>query len=457
MKMKSLDALKDVRHKFVEQEDQANLIKAQEQTRKQEADRELSALSVSGYEIDHDQYRRRDLMIQKLLTVALEHVTKLESPKTATKILSRAVAISPSAGIKRYVSSANQSLKNFMRVSRKKKTRFGKYNPTHAKAHWMDKFHESIQEALLEVQTDVQKREGNFFHSLIEHRSSLPIELPATKKHTFKKSPVMVTIRGNVYDISKHVGPRVIEGRLVMLSQAHLIGINTNKDKATKAIIAKANALAATKYGATVYDKPIHRPSKNILWFLVLDFGFNVDTAIFAEDLSVAANVEGVEAPYQTANLSDYVQRFNQMMDRKQKINLQVQRTNRLDFEAKFSHVYEDLEHETRRLEVLVEIQRKLEKEFASLTSPDGEPENGLSLKQYYSHHFDNFFHKFMRSQIATSINFTTTRYAVFEQKMLARYTYHVADQVRREATKARYIIKAIRKKLEEEKLKFLA
>lgn len=450
MPIKTFDDLKDVRHKF-------EIADELDRRAEKKASSSMRDLLRNSKYADHSDLRKRDLIIQELLQLALSHVNKINSPRTAIKVLSRASGIAQgiqsSTGIQKNIIAAVQALKNYVKVSRKKKTKFGKYDPTLAKSHWMQKFNEAIQNSILEVQTDIQKREGTFFSSLVSNaKTDLPINLPASKKFLTVTAPVIVSLKVSPAKVNTKTKFSIIEGRLILLPEAKLVGVNAPKMKATKGVVAAVDAHVQRKHGATVYNIPVSRPAKNILWFLVLDFGVNVESAVFAESVSLSGGVDGVSTPIEAASLSDYVAKFNELRTQRQFLNLQTQRTNRIEFEKDYAPVIKDLAYEKRRLEAVLEYKSNLEKEFAGLTSMDNEVETGLAIKQYDTKAFDEFFHDFIRLQQSSSVNRNKARLEVLEQRLEARYVYFCHQEVAREATKSRAIIKGIIARLEQAK-----
>lgn len=455
MLMKTFEGLKEVRGKFKDTEDAAK-----EDAANREANSVIRNLVNSSKYGDHESLRKRDLIIQELLQLVLMHVNQLNSPRTAIKILGRASGIAQSRQqrskdnpIQSNVIGAGQALKNYLKVGRKRKTKFGKYNPTHAKAHWLQKFNDCIQDALVEVQVDIQKREGSFFENLIRSaKTELPIKLPESKKVVYATAPVVVNLKTSAAKVDNRVKFSIIEGRLILLPKAKLVGLNTTKTKTTKGLVATANKHAEKKYGATVYPVALARPSKNILWFLVLDFGVNIDSAVFSENLSVTSDVEGISDPREAATLADYVTRFNALKEQRQQINREAQKTARLDFERDFANVYSDIKIERRKLEALVEAQGILANQFALLTSMDHEAETGLAIKQYDTNAFDAFFNDFIRLQQAQAVNRNKARLEALAQRIEARYTFFCHQQLAREATKSRATLKAMLARLEDAK-----
>ena len=451
MPIKTFDDLKDVRHKF----EVADELDRQADKRAGSSVREL--LRNSKY-ADHSDLRKRDLIIQELLQLALAHVNKINSPRTAIKVLSRASGIAQSVQssnnlIQKNIIAAAQALKNYLKVSRKKKTKFGKYDPTLAKSHWMQKFNEALQNSILEVQTDIQKREGTFFANVVGNaKTDLPINLPASKKYLTVTAPIIVNLKASPAKVSSKTKFSIIEGRLILIPEAKLIGVNAPRMKATKGVVADVDAHAQRKHGATVYPVPVARPAKNILWFVVLDFGVSIESAVFAESIAISSGVDGISTPIEASSLSDYVNKFNELKAQRQLVNLQTQRHNRKEFEQDFSHVINDLKYEKRRLESVLEYKTNLEKAFASLTSLDNEEESGLTIKQYDTKIFDEFFADFIKMQQNSAVNRNRARLEVLDQRIEARYVYFCHQEVMREATRSRAIIKGIVARLEQAK-----
>lgn len=450
MHAKTFEALKDIRGKFEEP--------VEEKEVRHRTSNTVRDLANSMKYADHATLRKRDLMIQEILGVVLIHINQLNSPKTALQLLGKASGLSQNRQsadnqIQKNIIKAGQALKNYLKVTRKKKTRFGKYDPTAARSHWMNAFNENLQEAILAVQTDIQKREGTFFEKLIQNsRSDLPIKLPDTKKVTYVESPMVVNLKTSPTNVDKRTKFRIVEGKLILLAKANLIGLNTTKNKATKGLVATANKYAEKKFGATVYPSAIPRPSKNIMWFLVLDFGVNIDSATFAEDMALTKSVGGIVDPQEAATLADYVNQFNAIKERQRIVNLENQKAARKAFEAEFDYVFEDLKIEKRKLEGLVEVQGILAKEFSSLTSLTGEVADGLQVKQYNTKAFDAFFETFMRQQMSHAEKRNHARLSVLDQRVEARYIYFCHAEVAIAATRSRAIIKGIQARLDEAK-----
>lgn len=491
MKIKSLQALKKVRHKFVDQEAESrreeearlrrieqNLLRDRERHRAkqlEDAEREVDVASAETTKAitklndkkysDHNDIRRRDLAVEELLSLALHHVTQLNSYDTAKRILSRANALLPSeVNVRRFADATNKNpirrafiaLNNLVKVSKKKRYRIGgKYDGTNAKQHWLNVFHEAIQDAFVEVRIDIQKREGSFFSSINSVMSDLPTMISNDKKYIRKTAQVVVNVRGSLKGIYPSAKPKLIEAKLVLLNKANLIGIKTTPGlRATKGQLKEANEIAAKKYEATVYHAPIPRPSQNIMWFLVLDFGVGIDAAMFPEHMSTSG-LQEAQSPIVASNLSDFIRKFNDAQDQRQRVNMEINRTLRLEFEAAHRETYDIVKTNNIVLDALVTKKKELEEEFASLTSFDGDAQNGLSIRSYNTK-FDDFFMQFMRRQISSSVNMRDTRLGVIEQRKDARYVYWLHRQVLLEASKIRSRLAAINAQLQEEKLRIL-
>lgn len=491
MRMKSFKALKSIRHKFVDQkaeskkEEQARLRRIEEKLRterenykaQQLADAEQSSATAtkeankaiskfSKKYPDHQEIRTRDLAVEELLSLALHHVTHLNSFDTAKRILTRANMLLPSeVNIRRFANSTNKNpirrayiaLNNLIKVSKKKKYRTGgKYDPTHAKQHWKNAFNEAIQDAFLEVRIDIHKREGTFFSSINTMTSDLPVVMSESKKYITRTSPLVVNVKGSLKAIHPDAKPRLIEGKLVLLNNVNLIGLRaTPAMRATKGQIKDANEIAGRKFEATVYPIPIARPSQNIMWFLVLDFGVAIDAAMFTEHMSTSGIIEA-QSPIVASNLSDFIQRFTAVKEQHARMQMQVNRELRLNFERDHAEMYDLIRTNQTVLDALIEKKKQLEEEFASLTSFDGDSQGGLPIRSYNTK-FDDFFIKFIRRQIATAAgSLREARLAAIDQRIEARYIYWLHNEVLIEASKLRSRIHAIQEQLKFEKLRLL-
>lgn len=491
MRMKSFKALKSIRHRFVDQaaenkrEEEARLRRIErklrterEQYRAQqladadkesedvskEASKQVNKLTDKKY-LDHNDIHRRDLAVEELLSLALHHVTHLNSFDTAKRILSRANALLPSeVNVRRFANDNNKNpirqayiaLNNLIKVSKKKRYKTGgKYDGTYAKQHWMNKFNEAIQEAFLEVRIDINKREGTFFTSINSMTSDLPVVMSDEKKYIRKTTQVVVNVRGSLKAIYKEAKPKLIEGKLVLLQKANLIGIRaTPAMRATKGQLQTANEIAAKRYEATVYNMPVARPSQNIMWFLVLDFGVGIDAVMFPEYMSTSGIPEA-QSPVVASNLADFIQRFNEAKTQQSRMNMEINRQKRVEFESAHAEIYDMIKSNEIVLDALVEKKKALEEEFSSLTSFDGDGQTGLSIRSYNTK-FEDFFLQFMRRQISTSTNIRDSRLAVVDQRVEARYIYWLHSAVMVEASKIRSRINAIQEQLKLEKLRLL-
>lgn len=491
MRMKSFKALKSIRHRFVDQEaeskreEQAKLRRIEHKLRTEreqykaqqladaekqsddvskEAGKQISKLTDKKY-LDHKDIHNRDLAVEELLSLALHHVTHLNSYDTAKRILSRANALLPSeVNVRRFANASNKNpirrafvaLSNLIKVSKKKRYRSGgKYDGTYAKKHWLNEFNEAIQEAFLEVRIDINKREGTFFTQINSMTSDLPVVMSEEKKYIRKTAQVVVNVRGSLKGIYPEAKPKLIEGKLVLLQKANLIGLKaTPSMRATKGQLEAANRIATDRYEATVYHTPIARPSQNIMWFLVLDFGVGVDTVMFPEYMATSGIPEA-QSPVVASNLADFIQRFNEAKAQQIRMNTELNRQKRIEFESSHAEHYDMIKTNEIVLDALVEKKKELEEEFSSLTSFDGDSQTGLSIRSYNTR-FEDFFLQFMRRQIATANNIRESRLGVIEQRIEARYIFWLHSEVMREASKIRSRINAIQEQLRLEKLRLL-
>ena len=175
---------------------------------------------------------------------------------------------------------------------------------------------------------------------------------------------------------------------------------------------------------------------------------------MFPEHMSTSG-LQEAQSPIVASNLSDFIRKFNDAQDQRQRVNMEINRTLRLEFEAAHRETYDIVKTNNIVLDALVTKKKELEEEFASLTSFDGDAQNGLSIRSYNTK-FDDFFMQFMRRQISSSVNMRDTRLGVIEQRKDARYVYWLHRQVLLEASKIRSRLAAINAQLQEEKLRIL-
>lgn len=305
-----------------------------------------------------------------LLEKALVHVRKYDSKETAIKLVLIAYRKIPSFFVKKHILLAHKALKaavkaeKWLTIKRKKK-----YVSEASVRKNLDHFYEYIAEAVAAIRIDLDKKNLSLFSKIKkQYQSDLPLVLPVDKKFTAKRAHIVAMCQSAPN--SKHPVKR-LESNFFLIEDVPVIGINRNIFKPT---LKKAKELAALK-GKVVYEQVISRPSNNIDWYMVLDFGTDVTYASFADSLEVIDSTDGQNPSYE-----GYLRKVMEERRTARKLKTERLRDLRLTFMEENKTLYEDIRTAEIKIENLEVLKQSIAEEFTSITAVGTLP--GLDIGQ---------------------------------------------------------------------------
>lgn len=315
-----------------------------------------------------EQTVARDEKCIKMMNMAVTHVRTYDSKETAIELMHRAYKTCTSVYNRRLITMATRNLKDAVKAER---WALSKKRRRHVDQYTVEKnitaFFEKLNDAVISIRVEIEKRTNKLFNRVkTEYSVDLPIDIPESKTHIVTKANIVAHCASKP-DI-KHVR---LEANLYLLENATVIGVNIRKAKSS---YAKAEAIAK-KRGATAYDKILSRPSKNIHWYLLLDFGVPITYATFSDLLQVSDAVDGEFNSY-----DEYVK----IKEAKDKLKEQLKTRRLAEYRAQFEEdnkpLIEDIKRLKLKLSNLTDKRSKLTVELDGLTS-FSEEQKGVSAK----------------------------------------------------------------------------
>lgn len=305
-----------------------------------------------------------------LLEKAITHVRKYDSKETGLKLVLIAYRKCPSHYVKKHIIEAHKALKAAIKAeqwltSKRKK----KYVSESTVTKNVDHFYEYVSEAVAAIRIELDKSNLTLFNKIKkQYQSEIPLVLAVDKKFIIKRAHVVVMCN-SVPVTDKAV--KGLERNFYLIENVSVIGINRNLFKNS---VKKAKELILRK-GKVIYEQALARPSNNIDWYLVLDFGVNVTFASFAD------NIDTDEIGYGDA--TSYESYLRKVLDEKRtarKLKTERLRAMRQTFIEENKTLYEDIRIAQIKLENLEVEKQLISEEFTSITAVGNFP--GLDVSQ---------------------------------------------------------------------------
>lgn len=400
-------------------------------------------LASQPIEVDPDSLDEENKRVVKanervlfLIEKSIVHVRRFDSPTTALQLIGRAYQRCPSPYNRRLISNAGKSLRHAIKAekwARSKRRR--KHVDEHTRRKNLDTFFEKVADASASVQQDNDRRNKKLFETIKQqYVSDLPTVL--TAGYTVREANVAVLttrVPNNVHKTIKIEGGKTSEGSLFLVEKAQVIGVNTVKY--SKPLL-KAQAVARAR-GVTVYGYQISRPSQNVAWFLLLDFGVDISFVSFADSLELED--EG------SNSYESYIRNRESAVRR-----ARISKTNRLrGYRQQFLEANVSLLHDQRmayiQLENTVAEVAEHEATFTGLTTVF-DADRGLTAAQYAR--LEDHMTLYLEQLILQGVPYTEARRRTFFQRLAAREAYHSRADALERATALRRTIRFMKEEL---------
>jgi len=382
----------------------------------------------SSFKEEIKQNVARDEKAIKLMDMAVKHVRVYDSKETAVELMNRAYKACTSIYNRRLISTSTRSLKEAIKAEKWMKS---KKKRKHVDKLTIEKnvttFFEKLNDAVVSIKIEIEKRTNKLFNRVKEEYSvDLPIELPESKSYIVTKANIVAQC--NSKPTCKHIR---LESNLFLLENVSVIGVNIRKVNSS---YIKAETVSEKK-GCTVYDKILSRPSKNIHWYLMLDFGTSIGYATFADSLKVSDAVDGEFNSY-----DEYVK----IKEAKEKLKEQLKTRRLSEYRTKFEEenkpLYEDIKQLQINLSNKIDQRSKLIEELEGLTSFEEEGK-GLSVKTISK--LDSFYKEFRdRKHYMERIDYTQAVKMSIKQKIAAKTLFYDIKDLNNEISVIRSKIK---------------
>lgn len=397
---------------------------------------ETKSSNEPSFKQEIEQTVARDEKAIKLMDMAVQHVRVYDSKETAVELMNRAYKACTSIYNRRLISTSTRSLKEAIKAERWMQS---KKRRKHVDKLTVEKnvttFFEKLNDAVISIKVEIEKRTNKLFNRVkTEYAVDLPIELPESKSYTITKANIVAHCANK--PSVKHLR---LESNLFLIENATIIGINIRK---TNSSYIKAEAVAE-KRGCTVYDKILSRPSKNIHWYLLLNFNSKVTYATFSDSLQVSDAVEGDFNSY-----DEYVR----IKEAKDKLKEQLKTRRLLEYRKKFEEenkpLYEDIKQLQIDLSNLIDLRSRMQEELEGLTTFD-EESKGINTKNISK--LDQFAKEFRdRKHYNEGIEYTEAVKLSLKQKIAAKTLHYDLKDLNQQIS----VIRSKIKFLEEDKKK---
>lgn len=398
-------------------------------------------ISAASFQDELDTQVKRDQKTISFLNLALKHARVYDSKETALEIMNKAYNFCPSVFNKKKISYASQSLKAAIKAEKWAKSRKRR---RHVDEHTVQKnvntFYEKVSEAVLSISIEIEKRTNQLFKRVKEeYASELPLSLSDTKSYTKKKAHVIANCVGRPIGKSTH-----LEAQLYLLSDVTVIGINSSKTKDT---LKKAETIAS-KIGTVIHPAKLGRPSENIDWYLVSNFGVKITVASFADALYLSDSASGGALTYE-----DYIK--GQEAENRIQIKLRTQRLRalRTQFAEDNSTVHSDIKALQGELANLEAERDHLKERFNSITMVS-DTDKGLTVNQYRQ--LNKKMEAYRESLILKGgMTFVEANVNMIKQRIEARSYYLELEELTQEIRKIKRHIQFLGNELDHRKKKF--
>ena len=332
---------------------------------------EYSEEGILSHKEQSDLHNQQNKLTIELLEKAVVHVRQYDSLETASKIVAKAFHRCPSMYNRNKIVEVQRSLKAAIKADKWAKSRRRRRHVDESTVRRnIDTFYEKLASAVETLRLDLDKRSLTLFSKVKKQfQSVLPMTLPADSKAVKKSAHVIVM--SEAHPKGKHKYTR-LEGNLFLIENVSIFGVNR---KAVKDSFAYAEKLGR-KHGFTIYSEKLVRPSENIDWFLVLDFGVNITFASFADKMEAEDDPDTNELSFE-----GYLKRQTEEKKAQEKIKTKRLRDVRQAFIDDNIMIFEDIKTLQNELDNLAFERGEYVAEFSSLTILEGS-DRGLEISQ---------------------------------------------------------------------------
>ena len=392
-----------------------------------------------NYETQSELYIKQNQRTLELINKALEHIRVYDSRDTALQLVGKAYKYCPSIRNKFNISTAAKSLRAAIKAEKwsKSKRKF-RHIREGTISNNMETFFDNIAEAALAIQIDIEKNNKTFFKSIQKnYHSELPVTLPDTKSYKLYTAPTIVMVNGS---IDKQRKIQHLEHSLFLIEDANLIGVNSDKCKKP---LEKANAIAK-KRGITIYEQAIARPSSNIVWFLIQDFGCKIKFASFPEFLDV---------PDETDLSYDGLSRKSQQMEEhERRLKNTKLRSIREQFYSDNATIIQDIKTLTLEYENFLSDRKKLNEEFIAITTFDDQL-GGLDMK--FRNRLHSWSLQYRSALLSDGVPFELANKYALEQRVEANTVFYDGEEIKVKQKEVLERLKFLKHMLESNKTMF--
>jgi len=397
-----------------------------------------------NYREQSDLHNQQNKITIELLEKAIVHVRQYDSLETATKIVAKAFHKCPSMYNRKHIVDAQRSLKAAIKADKWAKSRRRKRHVDASTVRRnIDTFYEKVAETVESIRLDLDKRSLTLFSKIKkQYESTLPLVLPADKKAVKKSAHIIAMCESKPSD--KYKTTR-LEGNLYLIENAIVVGINRKaiKTKASYTTADYAEGLAK-RSGKTIYTSALSRPSDNIDWYLVQDFGTNITFASFADKMDVHDNPETDDLSFE-----GYLKRQSEEKRVAEQYKTKRLRDVREAFNTDNIAIFDDIRTLKISLENMIFERSQIAIEFSNITMLDGH-EKGLDINQV-SHLYDNSM-SYRKQLQHEGLDFYRAHRMSLKQRLEAKSCYYDHVDITRKIKETRDRINFLASELEQRK-----
>ena len=389
-----------------------------------------------------DIHNQQNKLTIELLEKAIVHVRQYDSLETATKIVAKAFHKCPSMFNRNKIVDAQRSLKAAIKADKWAKSRRRRRHVDESTVRRnLDTFYEKVAAAVETIRLDLDKRSLTLFTKVKkQYQSTLPLQLGPDKKATKKSAHVIVMCESPPRGDKRATR---LEGNLFLIEDVTLVGVNR---KLVKSTYDYADGLAR-RSGRTIYKHVLARPSDNIDWYLVLDFGVDISFASFADKMEVEDNPDTNELSFE-----GYLKRQSEEKRAQEKYKTKRLRDIRQAFIEDNVSFFEDLKTLENELDNVLYERSELAAEFSSLTVLSGQ-ERGLEISQI-GKLYDNSI-DYRRQLIQEGYDFDRAHRFAIKQRLEAKSCWYDYQDKSNRAKQIRQRIDFLKTELEQRKLTY--
>lgn len=393
------------------------------------------------FKAESEEIVKRSQRTIKYIKMAVNHVNTYDSKETALEIVNKAYATCPSSYNKRLISNASQSLKAAIKAEKWMKSKRRRRHVDKATVQKnVNSFHEKINEAVVSISIEIEKRTNQLFKRVKEqYTSDLPLQLALSKPYVVKNAHVIL------YTMSKPTRKVThLEASLYLAENAKVIGVNT---KSVKTSPLKRAEGVARKLGYEVYPHRLSRPAENIEWYLISNFGTAITMASFADSMLLE---DGNSTGY--TSYEDFVSAKEAAKRVTDKLKTQRLKSIREQFAEDNVVLVEDIKEVQRQLENNAAELKEMKEHFSSLTMVS-DTSGGLSFGENSVKHLDRVMELYRDNLIRTGMPWLEANKQMLRQRVEAKSYYYAIMDLREKTKRLRQHLNFLKKDMEKRRV----